>query len=49
MMRKKKGPKIQQKEGFLSLCKHSTVRIETQEYSATIKTHPTNTKISHEA
>jgi hypothetical protein len=45
MMRKKNLSKIQPNKGFLSFCRHSTVMIETQEDSTTIKTHPANTKL----
>jgi hypothetical protein len=49
MMRKKNRLKIQLKEGLLSLCRHSTIMIETQEDSTTIKTHPANTKLNNQA
>jgi hypothetical protein len=48
MMRKNNRPKIQPKKGFLSLCRHLTIMIETQEDSTTIKTYPTNTKLSNQ-
>jgi hypothetical protein len=48
MMRKKNHLKIQPKKGFLSLYRNSTVMIETQEDSTTIKTHPTNTKLDNQ-
>jgi hypothetical protein len=47
MMRKKNHQKIQPKKYFLSLCRHLTVMTETQEESTTIKTYPTNTKLSN--
>jgi hypothetical protein len=49
MMRKKDRTKIQPKQGFLSLCRHLTVMTETQENSTTIKTYPTNIKLSNQA
>jgi hypothetical protein len=48
MMRKKNSLKIQPKKGFLSLYRHPTVMTD-QEDSATIKTYPTNTKLSNQA
>jgi hypothetical protein len=48
MMRKKNRPKIQLKEGFLSLCRYLTVMTEIQEDSTTIKTYPTNSKLNNQ-
>ena len=49
MTKKKKCPKIQPKEGSLSIYMHLTVMKNIQEDSTTIKTYPTNTKLSNQA
>jgi hypothetical protein len=47
-MRKKNRPKIQPKEGSISIYRNLIVMTEIQEDLTTIKTYPTKTKIENQ-